>query len=77
MKMKDEYGKEAIRQILMERDGMSIDDAQSMIDEFQERVNEITSGGDEDCEITPWELEDEFTSEFGLEPDYFVCFIGL
>lgn len=49
---------ETLKQILMRRDGMSADEAQEMINEARERVEE----GEDPEEILHY--------DFGLEPDY-------
>ena len=56
---------ETIKQILMRRDGMSADEAQDMIDEARERINE----GEDPEEILHY--------DFGLEPDYIFDLIGV
>ena len=55
-----------IAKILMERDGLSAEDADKQVkDFFADMVDDWKSGGD----LFDW--EGEFTSEFGLEPDFF------
>lgn len=55
-----------IVKILMERDGLSKEDAVSQTATFfREMSEDIATGGD------PFEWEDNFMSEFGLEPDFF------
>ena len=55
-----------IVKILMERDGLSREDAIHQTATFFHQMSEdIGAGGD------PFEWEDLFTSEFGLEPDFF------
>ena len=56
---------ETLKQILMRRDGMSADEAQEMIDEARERVEE----GEDPEEILHY--------DFGLEPDYIFDLIGV
>lgn len=50
--------KNKIIQILMERDGMSIDDAKELFDQARE---EVYNGEDPEEVLSDW---------FGLEPDY-------
>ena len=55
-----------IIKILMERDGLSREDAiHQTVTFFREMSEDIAMGGD------PFEWEDTFTSEFSLEPDFF------
>ena len=55
-----------ILQVLMSRDGLTFQEAKNQLVSFCERMEEdIMSGGN------PFEWESKFTSEFGLEPDYF------
>jgi hypothetical protein len=57
-------------QILMSRDGFSKDEAITIVKNFFKNMQEdIVSGGD------PFEWENEFVQEFGLEPDYFEDFL--
>lgn len=50
----------------MERDGLSREDAiHQTATFFREMSEDIATGGD------PFEWEEIFTSEFGLEPDFF------
>ena len=56
---------ETVKQILMRRDGMSAEDAQEMIDEARERINE----GEDPEEI--------LHCDFGLEPDYVFDLLGV
>ena len=50
----------------MERDGLSREDAiHQTATFFREMSEDISTGGD------PFEWEDNFMSEFGLEPDFF------
>ena len=54
----------------MSRDGMSFDEAKKQLVSFcQEMQNDIMNGG------SPWDWEEYFQSEFGLEPDYFESII--
>ena len=55
-----------IVKILMERDGLTKEEAISQTATFfREMSEDIATGGD------PFEWEDNFMSEFGLEPDFF------
>jgi hypothetical protein len=55
-----------IVKILMERDQLSKEDAiRQTATFFREMSEDIATGGD------PSEWEDNFMSEFGLEPDFF------
>ena len=56
---------ETLKQILMRRDGMSADEAQEMINEARERVEE----GEDPEEILHY--------DFDLEPDYIFDLIGI
>ena len=61
--------KETVK-ILMSRDGLSQAEAVKQVKDFFNAMREdINSGGD------PFEWENEFVQEFGLEPDYFEDFI--
>ncbi len=54
----------------MSRDGLSQAEAVKQVKDFFNAMREdINSGGD------PFEWENEFVQEFGLEPDYFEDFI--
>jgi len=54
----------------MSRDGLSKDEAvKQVIDFFKAMKESIESGGD------PWQWEEDFVCEFGLEPDFFEDFI--
>lgn len=56
--------------VLMERDGFSREDAiKATAVFFREMSEDIESGGD------PFEWENVFVQEFGLEPDFFEDFI--
>lgn len=71
--MKDEYGKEAIVEILMRRDGMSEEEARELIAQFEEELSEIIESEDDfDCLA----IEQTFEDTFGLEPDYLFCFLN-
>ena len=61
--------KETVK-ILMSRDGLTEAEAVRVVKSFYfEMKNDIESGGD------PFQWENEFVQEFGLEPDYFEDFI--
>tara|TARA_B100000073_G_C23675843_1_gene550508 strand:+ start:154 stop:354 length:201 start_codon:yes stop_codon:yes gene_type:complete len=61
--------KETVK-VLMSRDGLSQAEAVKQVKDFFNAMREdINSGGD------PFEWENEFVQEFGLEPDYFEDFI--
>lgn len=61
---------DSIVNVLQKRDGISYEEAEAQWQEFQEIFNELLETG-ESMET----LEDEFTSFFGLEPDYLLEFI--
>ena len=55
----------------MSRDGLSKDEAIKMVKDFFFKMEkDVLSGGD------PFEWENVFVQEFGLEPDYFVDFVS-
>lgn len=55
-----------ITKILIERDGLSREDAELQVSAFfSEMALDISQGGD------PFEWEHLFVDEFSLEPDYF------
>ena len=57
-------------QVLMTRDGLSREEAVKQVKDFFFSMREdIEQGGD------PFAWEEEFSSEFGLEPDFFEDFI--
>ena len=52
--------------VLMSRDGLTEAEAEAQLDAFRESMEQdLENGGS----LSEW--ESEFTSEFGLEPDYF------
>ena len=54
----------------MSRDGLTQAEAVKQVKDFFFAMKEsIESGGD------PWQWEEDFVCEFGLEPDYFEDFI--
>jgi len=57
-------------EILMERDGLSFDDATDVLVDLKE---ELISMMDEGCSLT--EIEDYFSDETGLEPDYLMDYL--
>ena len=52
----------SIKEILMERDGMSAKEADSLIQDAREDLNDRLANGE-----TPFDICEEW---FGLEPDY-------
>ena len=61
--------KETVK-ILMSRDGLTQDEAvKQVVAFFKAMQRDLDEGGD------PFEWENEFVQEFGLEPDYFEDFI--
>ena len=55
-----------ILNILMSRDGLTFAEAKKQLVAFcEEMESDLKNGG------SPWNWEENFTSEFGLEPDYF------
>ena len=75
----DEYGKEAIRQILIERDHMSDVEAGLHILAFEEELKKMA---EEDMEkesgftYTLSDIENLFEEYFSLEMDYLMCFLN-
>lgn len=63
-------GREGVIRILMRRDGMSREDAKRECDLFKEDMRYMIEEG---CSF--WEIEEEFMSYFGVEPDYMIDFI--
>lgn len=56
--------------VLMSRDGLSeVEAVKQVVGFFKAMQSDIQDGGD------PFQWENEFTQEFGLEPDYFEDFI--
>lgn len=77
--MKDEYGKEAIVEILMRRDSMSEEEAREMIASFEEELQEMIeedSNKDKGFTYGLYVIEEIFQDTFGLEPDYLFCFLN-
>jgi len=58
----------SIKQVIMERDGLTSPEAASLISEAREQFNEYVSNGDFDS------AEEICADYFGLEPDYLVEF---
>jgi hypothetical protein len=59
-----------IIQVLMSRDGLTFEEARNQLVSFCKSMEQdLENGG------SPSEWESEFTSEFGLEPDYFEAII--
>lgn len=48
--------------ILMKRDGISREEAESMVEEVRQMM--------EDCNYDPFECDDILRTQLGLEPDY-------
>jgi len=67
------YDKEGILALLKKRDRLATHEAQDLIDNVQEQVDNIC---DEDNGSLA-ELEDVVKDELGLEPDYLDCFLPL
>lgn len=66
---KDPYGKDAVVEILVRRDGMDKDEAQKLVDEFQQELKDLPDGTSFD------EVQEMFEDYFGLEPDYLIAFL--
>jgi hypothetical protein len=56
--------RKVIKDILCDRDGCSIDDAEERIDETLRRMEEVN--------FDPDECEEIMAEELGLEPDYII-----
>lgn len=63
-------GREGVIRILMRRNGMSREDAERECDFFREDMQYMMEQG-----YPVWQIEEEFTSYFGVEPDYMIDFI--
>lgn len=77
--MKDEYGKQAIVEILIRRDKMSEESAREMIASFEEELQEMIEedrGKDSGFTYCLSDIEECFEGTFGLEPDYLFCFLN-
>jgi hypothetical protein len=57
--------RESVKEILMRRDDLNSEEADALIDECKEAIEEAMS---EDCSLE--DLEDLIQDYFGLEPDY-------
>lgn len=55
-----------IVRILMERDGLTREEAEERLDEVRELL----------CDADPWDAEDVLADELGLEMDYIFDIIG-
>lgn len=56
---------ETIKQVLIRRDSMNSEDADTLIEEAKEELNTVFENGGSICE-----LEEIVMDYFGLEPDY-------
>ena len=65
----DPFGKDAIREILIQRDGMSFREATEHLEDLQIEVDESMSC----CQME--DLDDLIREELGLEPDYLMTFL--
>lgn len=63
------YGKKEIKQILMQRDGMTAEEAHQLILDFEEALEFVVDEGD------PMGAEELVADYFGLEPDYLMTFL--
>ncbi len=63
--------KEGIKAILVERDGISEDAAQDIIDETQRMVDQAIAEG------YVWDVEQIIADQLGLEPDYIFDFLDI
>lgn len=78
-KLDDEYGKEAIVEILMRRDSMSEEEAKELIAQFEEELSEMVEedrNKDKGFTYGLYQIEETFSDYFGLEPDYLFCFLN-
>lgn len=55
-----------IKDVLIQRDGISPETAEHMVSEARDYVMQGLTSGD----LTLWDIEDYLSGEFGLEPDY-------
>lgn len=67
-----DYNKAHIKQILMSRDGLSSDDADDLIEQVQQEIEDAI---DRVCDLD--ELEEIIEDHLGLEPDFLETFIPL
>ena len=58
----------SIKEVLMKRDNMTSEEAEALIQEAKNEVNERLESGDMDMDIDAEICQDYF----GLEPDYFM-----
>lgn len=63
-------GREGVIRILMRRNGMSREDAENECRVFAENLRYMIEQA-----YPIWQIEQEFTSYFGVEPDYMIDFI--
>ena len=70
--MYTEYSKEAIVEILQRRDGISLNEAQELIDLCQEEICDMLT----DPDTTLADLYETIEYYFGLEPDYLDVFLN-
>ena len=68
------YGKEEIIYILIKRDGISKREAENIIEECQEVINDILDSELNDFERME-EIEFTISDYLGLEPDYIFAFL--
>lgn len=69
-----DYGKEEILKILLKRDGISKLEAENILDEVQEIINDILDSEMSDFERSE-EIEFTIADYLGLEPDYIFAFL--
>ena len=55
-----------IKDVLIKRDGISPETAESIVSEARDYVMQGMASG----ELTLWDIEDYLSGEFGVEPDY-------
>jgi hypothetical protein len=60
---------QTIAQVLVARDGYSVQEAEEAVEDFQNTIEDMMSNTEEDASLL-LELEDELMLTFGLEPDY-------
>lgn len=63
-----------VKEILMDRDGMMAADADALIDEFKDQLDELLESGAEGISGA-LDAEEMVKDYFGLEPDYLFEFI--
>ena len=69
-----DYGKEEILKILIRRDGISKNEAENLLEELQEVINDILDSEMDDFERLA-EIEFSIQDYLGLEPDYIFAFL--